>query len=178
MPFIRIELIWSTSKVDRVEVRIYIYIYIYILYVVSHKHTHTTRDTAASYTPKCLRTKISRILTATDTTFIKRSSEPEHTFTGSWHPAHNYLLTLQERRSERTASPTALQITPSRTSSLPLIRNISAHVPTHSTTFQAEGTWSKRILPQSYIQPAWNVRVAATDVPTLRTRSEYRKFST
>jgi len=32
------------------------------------------------------------------------------------------------------------------------------------TTVQAENTWSKRILPQSYTQPVWNVRVAATDV--------------
>ena len=33
---------------------------------------YTTRDTTESYTPKCLRKKITRILTATDTTVTKR----------------------------------------------------------------------------------------------------------
>ena len=44
MPFIRIELIWSTSKVDRVEVRIYIYIYIYIYCTWCHISTHTQHE--------------------------------------------------------------------------------------------------------------------------------------
>ena len=65
---------------------------------------------------------------------------------------------------------------PSHTYSLQLICNISAPMPTNSMTFQAEDIWSKRILPQSYIQPAWNVHVAAMDVPTLRTCSGYQSF--
>ena len=57
-----------------------------------------------------------------------------------------------------------------------LIRNIAAHAPTNSTTWQAEDSWSKRILPQAYTQPAWNVHVAATGVPTPWTRSGYPSF--
>ena len=38
-------------------------------------------------------------------------------------------------------------------------------------------TRPKTTLPQSHIQPAWNVHVAAKDVPTPRTRSGYPKLS-
>ena len=91
----------------------------YLHFLVKKKSTLLACSLDVS-TPFCF---ITRILTATDTTvteskyvilfaqthihhahvpafsyivFTTGSSEPEHTFTGCWHPVHNYLLTLQK----------------------------------------------------------------------------------
>ena len=127
-----------------------------------------------------MRTKTTRILTATDSTTTKifptGSSEPEHTCNGYGRPAHNYLLTLQKPAPNgllHLLSYKSRQALHSK-----LIRNIAAHAPTNSTTWQAKDSWSKQILPQSYTQPAWNFHVAAMDVPTPLTWLGYSKLST